>query len=167
MAAAAAAAGKYGNYYDFKFYTLLMTWPNIYCVQMKDLARRNCYEAVAQKFIMNGLWSLYNDFNARPKYGSASNAQREFDGEQFKIAETTCVVKMKAYWPNPTAKDLTQNYFNLAFKFYEDVNVTKMLEDAGISIGIDFIPVVIIQVIGKKTKSFANIRCYKRMLWGA
>ena len=86
MAAAAAAAGKYGNYYDFKFYTLLMTWPNIYCVQMKDLARRNCYEAVAQKFIMNGLWSLYNDFNARPKYGSASNAQREFDGEQFKIA---------------------------------------------------------------------------------
>ncbi|KAI5331357.1 hypothetical protein L3X38_021483 [Prunus dulcis] len=109
--AAAAAAGKYGNYYDFKFYTLLMTWPNTYCMRMKDLARRNCYEPVAHKFIINGLWPIYNDFNARPKCGSASNAQREFDGEQFKIAETTCVVKMKEYWPNPTVKDLTESKF--------------------------------------------------------
>ncbi|KAL6287820.1 hypothetical protein ACE6H2_012210 [Prunus campanulata] len=35
---------------------------------------------------------------------------------------------------------LAEDYFNLAFKFYEDVN---------------------------KLKSFANIRCYKEMLWGA
>ncbi|CAL9026904.1 unnamed protein product [Prunus brigantina] len=62
---------------------------------------------------------------------------------------------------------LAEDYFNSAFKFYEDVNVTKMLKDAGISIGMDFDPIVIIQVIGKKTKSFANIRCYKEMSSGA
>ncbi|CAL2251985.1 unnamed protein product [Prunus armeniaca] len=161
------AAGKYGNYYDFEFYTLLMTRPNTYYMRKKYLARCNCYEPVAQKFIINGLWPIYNDFNARPKCRSASNAQRVFDGEQFKIAETTCVVKMKEYWPNPTAKDLTESKFFWERQWKEhDVNVTKMLEDAGISIGMDFDPIVIIQVIEKKTKSFPNIRCYKGMLWG-
>ncbi|CAB4277184.1 unnamed protein product [Prunus armeniaca] len=40
---------------------------------------------------------------------------------------------------------LAEDYFNLAFKFYEDVNVTNMLEGAGISVGIDFDPNLIVQ----------------------
>ncbi|CAL2273583.1 unnamed protein product [Prunus armeniaca] len=85
-----------------------------------------------------------------PKFGiqlkrSVSPAQRDIIGEQFKIA-------LKEYWLNPTAKDLTEtrklwkkqwkvhgkysdmlakDYFNLPFKFYGDVNVTRMFEDAG------------------------------------
>ncbi|CAB4287505.1 unnamed protein product [Prunus armeniaca] len=87
---------------------------------------------------------------------------------QYDSFETTCVVKMKEYWPNPTTKDLTENKKIWERQWKEhDVNVTKMLMDAGISIGMDFDPIVIIQVIGKKTKSFANIKCYKEMSRGA
>ncbi|CAL2252042.1 unnamed protein product [Prunus armeniaca] len=100
------AAGKYGNYYDFEFYTLLMTRPNTYY-----MCERN---------------TLLDLIAMSPSHRNLSSM------------ETTCVVKMKEYWPNPTAKDLTEN-----------VNMTKMLEDAGISIGMDSDPIVIIQVIGK------------------
>ncbi|CAB4307376.1 unnamed protein product [Prunus armeniaca] len=55
---------------------------------------------------------------------------------------------------------LAKDHFNLAFKFYEDLNVTKMLEDAGVSVGMDFYPSLIIQVIRQKTNKFANIKCY-------
>ncbi|BFG27970.1 hypothetical protein CerSpe_142440 [Prunus speciosa] len=40
-----------------------------------------------------------------------------------------------------------------------------MLEDAGISVGMDFDPNLIIQVIRKKTNSFANMKCYNGILW--
>ncbi|PQQ03422.1 putative LRR receptor-like serine/threonine-protein kinase [Prunus yedoensis var. nudiflora] len=125
---------------------------------------------------------------------SASTTQGDFNGEQFKIALDTsdssfagnslfCQAERvlvrsniegfetRKIWKHQW-KDhgkfcdlLAEDYFNLAFKFYEDVNVTKMLEDAGISVGMDFDPNLIIQVIRKKTNSFANIKCYNGMLW--
>ncbi|ONH96620.1 hypothetical protein PRUPE_7G141600 [Prunus persica] len=82
--AAAAAAGKYSDYDDFEFYSLFITWPNTYCMLMKDLAGSDCYEPVAQKFIIHGLWPIYNDFHVRPKCRSTSNAQKQFNGEPFK-----------------------------------------------------------------------------------
>ncbi|CAB4306674.1 unnamed protein product [Prunus armeniaca] len=112
------AAGKYGNYYDFEFYTLLMTRPNTYY-----MCERN---------------TLLDLIAMSPSHRNLSSM------------ETTCVVKMKEYWPNPTAKDLTESKFFWERQWKEhDVNMTKMLEDAGISIGMDSDPIVIIQVIGK------------------
>ncbi|KAI5331820.1 hypothetical protein L3X38_021946 [Prunus dulcis] len=112
--------------------------------------------------------------------------RRIMEGNRRMGMEIACFVNLEEYWLNPTSKDLietrkiwkyqwkdhgkfcdllAEDYFNLAFKFYEDVNVTKLLEDAGISVGMDFDPNLIIQVIRKKTKSFANIKCYNGMLW--
>ncbi|VVA09588.1 PREDICTED: probable LRR receptor [Prunus dulcis] len=95
--AAAAAAGKYSDYDDFEFYSLFITWPNTYCMLMKDLAGSDCYEPVAQKFIIHGLWPIYNDFHARPKCRSTSNAQKQFNGEPFK----KCGLKNKRKEPDP------------------------------------------------------------------
>ncbi|KAI5319431.1 PREDICTED: LRR receptor serine/threonine-kinase [Prunus dulcis] len=61
------------------------------------------------------------DVNVHPQCRSVSPAQRDFIGEQFKIAW-----KVHGKYSDLLAKD----YFNLAFKFSEDVNVTKMFEDA-------------------------------------
>ncbi|CAL9026874.1 unnamed protein product [Prunus brigantina] len=93
-----------------------------------------------------------NQFHQLKGISLANSSRLRFIHMTQILLEIACFVKLKEYWLNPTTKDLTEtrklwkkqwkvhgkysdllakDYFNLPFKFYGDVNVTRMFEDAG------------------------------------